>query len=253
VHSPSSPPSHDFLSTRPQLLGSGYFASIFFPKFSHTSATVDPGPIRTFQTVNASTRDSTRMYSINKNFKMLQDDVKFPNAWICDMQYLHWHTPRYTQSPLAWQSSSKLESAYSHSAPRTSFATDPAYAPAHYDPSRMSKNRACLSDSSGLLHTPHAIRPTRYTLDRLWELVPPQNSGQRSYGAQKSYFFWFLPFLESWYALWPGFRGGTSPHHCLLKILAKDRMARKKAILVSTFLRKLVRTLAWISRRHKLS
>jgi hypothetical protein len=43
---------------------------------------------------------------------------------------------------------------------------------------------------------------------------------------------------------------------CLLKILAKDRMARKKAILVSirsTFLRKLVRTLAWISRRHKLS
>jgi hypothetical protein len=29
---------------------------------------------------------------------------------------------------------------------------------------------------------------------------------------------------------------------CLLKILAKDRMARKKAILVSTFLRKLVRT-----------
>jgi hypothetical protein len=39
----------------------------------------------------------------------------------------------------------------------------------------------------------------------------------------------------------------------LLKILAKDRMARKKAILVSTFLRKLVRTLAWISRRHKLS
>jgi hypothetical protein len=29
---------------------------------------------------------------------------------------------------------------------------------------------------------------------------------------------------------------------CLLKILAKDRMSRKKAILVSTFLRKLVRT-----------
>jgi hypothetical protein len=40
---------------------------------------------------------------------------------------------------------------------------------------------------------------------------------------------------------------------CLLKILAKERLARKKAILVSTFLRKLVRTLAWISRRHKLS
>jgi hypothetical protein len=40
---------------------------------------------------------------------------------------------------------------------------------------------------------------------------------------------------------------------CLLKILAKDRMACKKASLVSTFLRKLVRTLAWISRRHKLS
>jgi hypothetical protein len=30
-------------------------------------------------------------------------------------------------------------------------------------------------------------------------------------------------------------------------------MAHKKAILVSTFLRKLVRTLAWISRRHNLS
>jgi hypothetical protein len=29
---------------------------------------------------------------------------------------------------------------------------------------------------------------------------------------------------------------------CLLKILAKDRMARKKVILVSTFLRNLVRT-----------
>jgi hypothetical protein len=40
---------------------------------------------------------------------------------------------------------------------------------------------------------------------------------------------------------------------CLLKILAKDRMARKKAIRVSIFPRKLVRTLAWISRRHKLS
>jgi hypothetical protein len=40
---------------------------------------------------------------------------------------------------------------------------------------------------------------------------------------------------------------------CLFKILAKDRMALKKATLVSTFLRKLVRTLAWISRRHKLS
>jgi hypothetical protein len=25
--------------------------------------------------------------------------------------------------------------------------------------------------------------------------------------------FWFLPFLESWYALWPGFRGGTSSHN----------------------------------------
>jgi hypothetical protein len=49
-----------------------------------------------------------------------------------------------------------------------------------------------------------------FPLDKLWELVPPQNSGQRSYGS-------------------------------------------KKAILVSTFLRKLVRTLAWISRRHKLS
>jgi hypothetical protein len=33
----------------------------------------------------------------------------------------------------------------------------------------------------------------------------------------------------------------------------QDRMACKKAILVSTFLRKLVHTLAWISRRHKLS
>jgi hypothetical protein len=25
--------------------------------------------------------------------------------------------------------------------------------------------------------------------------------------------FLFLPFLESWYALWPGFRGGTSSHN----------------------------------------
>jgi hypothetical protein len=39
---------------------------------------------------------------------------------------------------------------------------------------------------------------------------------------------------------------------CLLKIMAKDRMAPKKAILVSTMLRKLVRTLAWISWRHQL-